>query len=79
MLGHIPPKLYIVDWEALALTTVENVNPPDRKLAPGSSRDVTELDVVVLSSDHVPFPLSLSLGGVNRHNEALDEVEQAPV
>jgi hypothetical protein len=77
--GHIPPKLYIVDSDALAPTTVEKENPRERKLAPGRELEVTVLAVVVVCLVQVPLPIALSFEGVNRHSEELLDVEHVPV
>lgn len=76
--GHIPPKIYKLAWDAFAETRVEKLNPLDRKSAPGKSAEVTPLAVEVLSSAHVPLPLMLIFDGVNLHNVELEEVEQEP-
>jgi len=57
---------------------VEKLNAFERKSAPGRAADVTSLAVFVVSSSHVPFPLTLVFVGVNLHIEELVDVEQEP-
>lgn len=75
----MPPKMYMLVSEAFALTSVEKLNPPARKSAPGRSADVTSPAVLVTSCAHVPFPIVLVLEGVNLHNVELVFVEQDPL
>lgn len=74
--GHMPPKIYMLDSEALASTNVEKLNAPERKLAPGISTDVTSL--VVVSFAHDPLLIVLVSVGEKLHSAALDGVEQDP-
>lgn len=74
----MPPKMYMSVSDALACTSVEKLNPLDRKSAPGRSSDVTSLATVVVPLVHVPLPIVLVFVGVNLHNAALDGVEQEP-
>jgi hypothetical protein len=76
--GHIPPKIYMLDWDAFVWTIVEKLKAFERKSAPGSVADVTSLAVFVVSCSHVPFPLALVFVGVNLHIEELVDVEQEP-
>ena len=76
--GHIPPKTYMLLWEAFVSTIVEKLNALERKSAPGRATDVTSLAVFVVSCSHVPFPLVLVCVGVNRHTAELVDVEQEP-
>ncbi len=76
--GHIPPKTYMLLWEAFVSTTVEKLKALERKSAPGRAVDVTSLAVFVISCSHVPFPLMLAFVGVNRHTAEPEDVAQEP-
>jgi hypothetical protein len=77
--GHMPPKIYMLVSEAFALTSVEKLNPPARKSAPGRSADVISPAVLVVSCAQVPLPIVLIFEGVNLHNVELVFVEQVPL
>jgi hypothetical protein len=64
--------------EALACTSVEKLNPLERKSAPGISADVTSLAVATDSFVHVPLPIVVEPVVENLHSAALEDVEQEP-
>jgi hypothetical protein len=77
--GHIPPKTYILLWEALVSTIVVKLNAFERKPAPRRAVAVTSLAVFVTSCSHVPLPPVFVFEGVYLHTAELLDVEQEPV